>query len=541
VKKVQNSVAMISVDLPIMPKVGKTSCFSKDVGPPDFEKVMVSVMSGNQENDIQNTEVSGHVKNVPKKGKSLTDTAQAKTQNTTDETSDELISMEAENATTKVETDVLQFLSQVTGIAVADLKILLTNMKESDDNNNFQLNTDVQGTDIRPTYSGNEVEFYRLDDSLQEVIRSLIQGSDSGSVFNSPNSQAESHLQLTDDEVFMEKVHQLIHFLNQKNFEWNGPTADEAFNQQKTIQSMSQHIQNSYYNHLESATKQVYSDDDSMLKTLNIQAFSVPNNSKDGVQLTNNTNRNELSEMIKKQPDVSVPLESDLSAETEETGLSETEIFFQTVDVADDSADDSDGMQMSLDNKTNVEDEFIDKNADNMDFAVNFNNVFGDVTENVAVEHSGRSANAHIALRENIFKQVVDHAKVLISEDRSEMILQLKPENLGKLSLQVVTERGLMVAKFTAESIQVKEIIEANLPQLKTSLESQGIHVQGFSVSVGDHSSQRRTYPNPRVRWTGKRILRPDTEGISVLSEQMDRRHVLDLYHLSESTVDFTA
>lgn len=87
-----------------------------------------------------------------------------------------------------------------------------------------------------------------------------------------------------------------------------------------------------------------------------------------------------------------------------------------------------------------------------------------------------------------IISQVVEKAKVVLTGDKSEMIMDLKPDSLGKISLKVVTEQGIVMAKFVAESQQVKQVLESNMQLLKDSLEKQGLDVQGFSVSVRQES-----------------------------------------------------
>lgn len=87
-----------------------------------------------------------------------------------------------------------------------------------------------------------------------------------------------------------------------------------------------------------------------------------------------------------------------------------------------------------------------------------------------------------------IINQVVEKAKVVLTGDKSEMIMDLKPESLGKISLKVVTEQGIVMAKFVAENQQVKQVLESNMQLLKDSLEKQGMDVQGFSVSVRQES-----------------------------------------------------
>jgi len=93
--------------------------------------------------------------------------------------------------------------------------------------------------------------------------------------------------------------------------------------------------------------------------------------------------------------------------------------------------------------------------------------------------------------RDEIIKQFIDKASVSITEDKTEMVLNLKPDHLGKISLKVATENGIVTAQMVAENQQVKEIIETNLNVLKDALEKQGITVQQFSVSVGQDSWKR--------------------------------------------------
>ncbi len=84
-----------------------------------------------------------------------------------------------------------------------------------------------------------------------------------------------------------------------------------------------------------------------------------------------------------------------------------------------------------------------------------------------------------------IVNQVVEQTKVVLGQDKTEMVIHLKPDHLGKLELKVVTEQGIVAAKIIAESQQVKEIIETNMQLLKDSLQKQGIAIDGVSVQVG--------------------------------------------------------
>lgn len=95
-----------------------------------------------------------------------------------------------------------------------------------------------------------------------------------------------------------------------------------------------------------------------------------------------------------------------------------------------------------------------------------------------------------------VLNQVVEQAKVIVGQDKAEMIVQLKPDHLGKLELKVVTEQGIVAAKFIAESHQVKEIIETNMQLLKDSLQKQGISIDSVSVQVGHDKQSDYQQPN---------------------------------------------
>lgn len=86
----------------------------------------------------------------------------------------------------------------------------------------------------------------------------------------------------------------------------------------------------------------------------------------------------------------------------------------------------------------------------------------------------------------DVIKQVAEHVDVNLVEDKSEMIIKLKPDHLGKVTVEIAVENGNIVAKFLAESQKVKEILESNMQDLKDHLAKQGMVVQDLSVSVGN-------------------------------------------------------
>ncbi len=142
--------------------------------------------------------------------------------------------------------------------------------------------------------------------------------------------------------------------------------------------------------------------------------------------------------------------------------------------------------------------------------------------------------------KDEIIKQVVEKAKFVLDGNKSEMVMDLKPDNLGRLSLKVVTENGIVAAKFIAENQQVKETLETNMQLLKDSLEKQGLSVQEFSVSVGNNNSGRQDgqWNGQGSRMSGGSKTAP-AGLVSVSPEMIEKK--INPYYEGDSSINLTA
>lgn len=146
----------------------------------------------------------------------------------------------------------------------------------------------------------------------------------------------------------------------------------------------------------------------------------------------------------------------------------------------------------------------------------------------------------------DLINQVVQQTKVVIGQDKTEMVIHLKPDHLGKLELKVVTEQGIVAAKFIAENQQVKEIIESNMQLLKDSLQKQGINIDGVSVQVGQdkkneyQSSSFANQSNGSTNRAKQSSIASEITGIrGTLMETLPER--LAQYSNETSTINLTA
>lgn len=91
--------------------------------------------------------------------------------------------------------------------------------------------------------------------------------------------------------------------------------------------------------------------------------------------------------------------------------------------------------------------------------------------------------------KEDLFPQIIERAKIMLSNNHSEMEVSLKPAHLGKIELKVAVENQIVTARFVAESQQVKEIIESSLSDLRQQLQDSGVRVDQLTVSVGSQNA----------------------------------------------------
>lgn len=84
-----------------------------------------------------------------------------------------------------------------------------------------------------------------------------------------------------------------------------------------------------------------------------------------------------------------------------------------------------------------------------------------------------------------VMQQIVDQAKLITRAQNTEMVIQLKPEHLGELTLKVTVEQGQVNATFHSNNSDVRSVIESSLAQLKQDLVSSGLKVDNVGVYTG--------------------------------------------------------
>lgn len=85
-----------------------------------------------------------------------------------------------------------------------------------------------------------------------------------------------------------------------------------------------------------------------------------------------------------------------------------------------------------------------------------------------------------------VARQIVEQARLLRLPGETEMVIRLKPEHLGELTLKVsVAASGAVNAAFHTDNAAVRAIIETSMIQLKQELQAQGLKVDNVGVYAG--------------------------------------------------------
>lgn len=99
---------------------------------------------------------------------------------------------------------------------------------------------------------------------------------------------------------------------------------------------------------------------------------------------------------------------------------------------------------------------------------------------------------------QNVMEQIVESAKVTVGADTTKMEMQLNPENLGKIYMEITSKEGTISAKFVAQNDSVREALQAQMADLKQNLNQAGIKVDAVEVTVSSHEFEKNLDENAK-------------------------------------------
>ncbi|MCJ8501307.1 flagellar hook-length control protein FliK [Desulfatitalea alkaliphila] len=100
-------------------------------------------------------------------------------------------------------------------------------------------------------------------------------------------------------------------------------------------------------------------------------------------------------------------------------------------------------------------------------------------------------------VQSDVMRQIVQRMTLHTEGRQAMMQIQLKPEVLGQLRMQIVTEHQQVTIRIAAENTQVKQLIEQNMHVLRNELQQQGLQIQKVDVVV-PQDPQQDPWQNPQ-------------------------------------------
>jgi flagellar hook-length control protein FliK len=211
-------------------------------------------------------------------------------------------------------------------------------------------------------------------------------------------------------------------------------------------------------------------------------------------------NANPVSEPVEEdQVEVTVVTEtavvSNAEAEVEELLADETEEMVEPEAEVVTTTDSSETPDESTKNGTDqAKEELLDRSLAERDpspTVFHSSATFTQTMESVSVEATTTTTTTSQIDVQRMITDIVNQAKVTITEEVQTMEMVLNPEHLGKLFMEVTAKDGQISAKIYTENEAVKNALENQLVVFKENMNQQGMKIDAVEVSVGTHEFER--------------------------------------------------
>lgn len=149
-----------------------------------------------------------------------------------------------------------------------------------------------------------------------------------------------------------------------------------------------------------------------------------------------------------------------------------------------------------------------------------------------------------------LISKVADNVRVLLETDTTSMEMQLNPENLGKIYLNVSSKEGAVNATIAAQNEDIKNALEMQVATLRENLNQAGIKVDAIEVTIASHEFERNLEQNEQQQQNpndeeqsskGRKNISLDS--LDELSGVMSEEEMLVAQIMKDNgnSVDFTA
>lgn len=119
---------------------------------------------------------------------------------------------------------------------------------------------------------------------------------------------------------------------------------------------------------------------------------------------------------------------------------------------------------------------------------MSWNESFVENLKAVTTTQTDEVAGSYSTTMDDIYEQVSESLKLNLSDEVTEMEMNLHPASLGNVKVQIAARDGVITANFTTQNETVKAALETQIIQLKSNMAEQGIKVEAIEVTVASHA-----------------------------------------------------
>ena len=175
------------------------------------------------------------------------------------------------------------------------------------------------------------------------------------------------------------------------------------------------------------------------------------------------------------------------------TGLADDALSQQVSDESDSIKPEKQAMKADLNSDSSSEERsFDDKNENNvLHTMINEQTQPEGVFEAFDVQPKYTSVNTT-----DIIRQIVDQISIANTTGESVIEMQLNPENLGKLYINVTEKNSEITARIAVSNEAVKNALESQMATLRENLQDANIRVNDVEITIATHEFERNLEQN---------------------------------------------
>ncbi|MFZ1080611.1 MAG: flagellar hook-length control protein FliK, partial [Candidatus Kryptoniota bacterium] len=159
----------------------------------------------------------------------------------------------------------------------------------------------------------------------------------------------------------------------------------------------------------------------------------------------------------------------------------DTKIFLENS--KDGSADSGNGLADLL--RHNATDAYANVSNDSQT-DVQFKQIISDITHSTSSEDVSNPNTSQVA------QTIIREVNLMTQQDKTVVNVKLEPESLGSVTLKVSSVDGDISAEFNVKTPDARAYLEASIPQMKETLQNNGVSLSHLSVSLSNSDAQSK-------------------------------------------------